>query len=182
MLEIYTLLNPKVANYNGTGGIPAITPQDIAACLGRIQVTGPALLVRTMAGDLSSLKPLQQAFRQHVAHMAMLKHWKAGPKYNDYFEGLCESVLHFYIIPSKCGRCEGRGHVTLITKQVIECPVCAGVGNKEVSERSKARVASIPSSTWDDVWGDRYEHARDILVAWEGQADHATKRVFWSDP
>ena len=79
MLEIYTLLNPKVANYNGTGGIPSLTPEDVAASLAHIPITGPALLVRTMSGDVSSLRPLQQAFRQHVAHMAMLKHWKTGP-------------------------------------------------------------------------------------------------------
>jgi len=181
MMEIYTLLNPKVANYNGTGGIPNITPEDVAACLGRIPIAGPALLVRAMSGDLSSLRPLQQAFRQHVAHMAMLKHWKTGPKFNDYFEGLCESVLHFYVIPSKCGRCHGHGQITLITKQVIPCPVCAGEGNKDVSERAKARAAGIPSSTWADVWEPRYEAARDVLVAWESMADSAAKRIFWDD-
>jgi len=182
MLEILTLLGPKPQNLNGTGGgIPEITSQDVAASLARIPITGPALLVRTMSGDLSSLRPLQQAFRQHVAHMAMLKHWKAGPKYNDYFEGLCEAVLHFYVIPSKCGRCHGHGQITLITKQVIPCPICAGEGNKDVSERAKARAAGIPSSTWDDVWTDRYEAARDVLMAWESIADSAVKRIFWED-
>jgi hypothetical protein len=180
MFELITLLNPKSPNYNGTGGgIPELTSQDVAASLSRIKITGPSLLVRTMAGDPTTLRPLIQAFRQHVAHMAMLKHWKTGPKYNDYFEGLCESVLHFYIIPSKCGRCHGHGQVTLITKQVIECPVCAGAGNKEISERAKYKAAGIPSSAWGDVWADRWDHARDVLVDWEWQADAAVKRLHW---
>jgi len=188
MLEIYTLLNPKVANLNGTGGIPSITPEDVSACLGRIQATGPALLVRTMAGDLSSLKPLHQAFRQHVAHLAMLKHWKTGPKYNDYFEGLCESVLHFYLKPRICYRCKGHTFVTLRTGQITDCPVCvrrdeygARVVVIDTMEKDKARAAGIPIETWLDTWQDRYRAARDILTSWEEQADHATKRVFRPD-
>jgi Zn finger protein HypA/HybF involved in hydrogenase expression len=137
------------------GGIPLISSQDIAACLGRIQATGPALLVRTMAGDLSSLKPLQQAFRQHVAHMAMLKHWSVGPNFSACFEGLCVAALHLYLIPDTCGRCEGRGSVQLQTMQVIDCPVCKGVGHRDVKEEDKARIASIPFSFWLNTWADR---------------------------
>ena len=51
MLEIYSLLNPKVANYNGTGGVPSLTPEDVSASLALIPITGPALLVRTMSGE-----------------------------------------------------------------------------------------------------------------------------------
>ena len=181
MLEIYTLLNPKVANYNGTGGIPSIVPEDVAACLGRIKIEGPALLVRAMSGDISCRKQLLQIFRQSVAHMAMLKHWKTGPKYADYFEGMVESVLHFYIIPDTCGRCHGHGDITRRDTQRVVCPVCEGAGHRDVSESDKARAAAIPRSTWDDTWADRYTAAKDILVAWEDMADHATKRLWWED-
>ena len=181
MLEIYGLLGPKVASLNGTGGIPSIVPEDVAACLGRIKIDGPALLVRTMAGDLSSRKPLTQIFRQHIALMASQKHWKTGPKFNDYFEGLVECVLHFYLIPDTCRRCHGAGDVTLRTQQVLTCPVCNGAGHKDVREADKARAAAIPMSTWSDTWADRYTMARDILTAWEGMADRATKRLFWED-
>jgi hypothetical protein len=180
MLEVLTLLNPKSPNYNGTGGgIPELTSQDVAASLSRIKIPGPSLLVRTMAGDPTTLRPLIHEFNQNVAKMAMLKHWKAGPKFNDYFDGLCESALHFYIIPSKCGRCHGHGRITLVTKQTMDCPVCAGSGNKEISERSKARAAGIPLVFWEDTWGQRFEYASGILVDWESQADQALKRVFW---
>lgn len=181
MMEIYTLLNPKVANYNGTGGVPSLTPEDVAACLGRIEIAGPALLVRAMSGDATCYKPLLQIFRQSVAHMAMLKHWKTGPKYVDYFEGLVECVLHFYILPDTCRRCHGAGDVKLRTQQVTPCPVCNGAGHKDVRETDKARAANIPMSTWSDTWADRYTMARDILTAWEAIADHATKRLWWDD-
>ncbi|HUV92193.1 MAG TPA: hypothetical protein VMV80_03825 [Anaerolineales bacterium] len=181
MLEIYSLLNPKVANYNGTGGIPSLTPEDVSASLALIPITGPALLVRTMSGDLSSLRPLQQAFRHHVAHMAMLKHWKNGPKYNDYFEGLCEAVLHFYLVPNICGRCKGRGEVKQRDGRILKCPVCDGAGRRDADDKAKARAAGIPISFWMDTWSDRYTMAWDLLTAWDGQADDSARRVFWND-
>jgi hypothetical protein len=185
MLELLTMLGPKPQNLNGTGGgIPLITSQDVAASLSRIKITGPSLLVRTMAGDPTTLRSLIQAFRQHVAHMAALKHWKTGPKYNDYFEGLCESVLHFYLKPRICYRCKGHAFVTLRTGQIIDCPVCvrldeygARVAVIDTMEKDKARAAGIPIETWLDTWQDRYRAARDILTAWESEADSAVKRV-----
>lgn len=181
MLEIYTLLNAKAVNYNGTGGIPDITPEDVAACLGRIPITGPALLVRTMSGDYSCLAGLTQAFRQHVAHLAMIKRWKTGPSFPGHFDGLCESALHYFIIPNTCGRCRGRGSVALRTLQIVPCPVCTGVGHREPRESDKARTAGIPWATWDDTWADRYVMARSILSDWEDQADRATRRLWRPD-
>ncbi len=186
MMEIYTLLNPKTPNYNGTGGIPSIVPEDVAACLGRIKTNGPALLVRTMAGDLSSRKPLAQIFRQNVALMASQKRWKTGPKFWDYFEGMVECVLHFYLKPRICYRCKGRLTVATRAGPVIDCPVCVRINedgqkvvNREPMEKDKARAANIPMLIWQDVWADRYTMARDILTAWEGEADMATKRLWW---
>ena len=181
MLEIYTLLNPKVANYNGTGGIPAITPEDVAACLGRIEIAGPGLLVRAMSGDATCYKPLTQVFGQHLAHLAMLKHWKTGPSFWAHFDGLRDCVLHYYILPDTCRRCRGPGDITRRDTQRVVCPVCEGAGHRDVSESDKARTAAIPRSTWEDTWADRYTAARDILVAWEDMADHATKRLWWVD-
>ncbi len=181
MMEIYSLLNPKVANYNGTGGIPNITPEDVAACLGQILTEGPGLLVRTLAGDISSLKPLRQALRQNMAHMAMLKHWKTGPLYWDYFDGLCASALHFYVVSNTCGRCRGRGEVKQRDTKIVKCPTCDGAGRREADEKDKARAAGIPISLWLDTWADRYTMAWDLLTAWESEADGAAKRVFWKE-
>jgi hypothetical protein len=181
MLEIYTLLNPKVANYNGTGGSPAITPEDVAACLGRIQIRGPGLLVRAMAGDPSCLSPLRVIFGQNLAQMANLKRWKTGPTFWPYMDGLRDSVLHFYVIPDSCHRCHGHGSITLCTQQVIACPLCEGVGRKEPKETDKARSAQINIETWRATWAGRYTDARAILSDWEDIADRATKRLWWQD-
>ena len=188
MLEIYALLNPKVANYNGTGGVPSLTPEDVAACLGRIKIAGPALLVRAMSGDATCYKPLLQIFRQSVAHMAMLKHWKTGPKYVDYFEGLVESVLHFYLKPRICGRCRGHTFITLRTGERRDCPVCVRIdGNGarvvviDTMETDKARAAGIPIETWRDVWKDRYEAAKSILSEWESMSDGETRKLWRPD-
>lgn len=181
MLEIYSILNPKVANYNGTGGIPAVTPEDVAACLGRIPIQGPSLLIRCMVGDSSSLPPLRQIFGQHLAQMSNLKKWKTGPTFWHHMDGLRDSVLHFYVLPDRCGRCQGHGSVTLSTKQVISCPLCEGIGRKEPKETDKARAADIPWASWSDIWADRYVDAHSVLSDWEGQADRATKRIWWVD-
>ena len=186
MLEIYTLLNPKVANLNGTGGIPAITPEDVSFCLAKIKERGPSLLIRAQLMDDVAYREMRVLFRQHVAHLAMLKHWKTGPKFADYFEGLCDSVLHFYMNPRICYRCNGRTEVRLRTGQVIDCPLCTGrdehgekVNKIEPMERDKARAAGIPIETWRDVWADRYLAARDILLAWDGEADRIVRRLWW---
>lgn len=181
MLEIYTLLNPKVANYNGTGGIPAITPEDVAACLGRIEIAGPGLLVRAMSGDATCYKPLTQVFGQHLAHLAMLKHWKTGPSFWAHFDGLRDCVLHYYILPDTCRRCRGHGHITQRDTQRVVCPVCEGAGHKDVRESDKARAAGIPWASWSDTWADRYVDARAILAGWEEQADRSTRRLWWRD-
>ena len=181
MLEIYTMLNPKVANYNGTGGVPAITPEDVAACLGQIPIPGPALLVRAMAGDDTCLHPLSQTFGQHLAHLAMLKHWKTGPTFWHHFDGLRDCVLHFYLTPDTCKRCHGHGSVTLTTKQVITCPLCEGIGRKEPADLHKARIAGIPRASWEDTWADRYVDARAILSDWEYEADRSVKKLWWPD-
>lgn len=181
MMEIYTLLNPKVANYNGTGGSPAVTPEDVAACLGRIPIRGPSLLVRSMAGDYACLSPLRVVFGQYLAHMASLKKWKTGPTFWHHMDGLRDSVVHFYVIPDSCHRCHGQGSITLCTKQVISCPLCEGIGRKEPKEMDKARAADIPWASWSDTWADRYVDARAILSEWEDQADRAAKRLWWVD-
>ena len=152
MMEIYTLLNPKTPNYNGTGGIPSIVPEDVAACLGRIEIAGPGLLVRAMSGDATCYKPLTQVFGQHLAHLAMLKHWKTGPSFWAHFDGLRDCVLHYYILPDTCRRCRGPGDITRRDTQRVVCPVCEGAGHRDVSESDKARAAAIPRSTWDDTW------------------------------
>ena len=179
MMEIYTLLNPKVANYNGTGGIPNITPEDVAACLGQIPIQGPSLLIRCMVGDASSLAPLRQIFGQHLAQMANLKKWKTGPTFWHHLDGLRDSVLHCYLLGERCRRCHGRGHITQQETQRIICPACEGVGVKEPKETHKARTAQIHIDTWRDTWGDRYDQAKCILTDWESQADRATRRLWW---
>ncbi len=179
MMEIYSLLNPKGANYNGTGGIPDITPEDVAACLGQIPIAGPGLLVRAMSGDPTCYKPLTQIFGQHLAHRAMLKRWRTGPSFYHHLDGLRDAVLHYYVLPDTCRRCRGLGFITQRDTQHIECPVCEGAGHKDVRESDKARVAGIPWTTWDDTWADRYVDARAILVDWEDQADRATRKLWW---
>ena len=182
MLEIYTLLNPKVSNYgDAKGGIPNITPEDVAACLGRIPITGPALLVRALAGDDTCREPLTTALRQHMAHLSMLKRWKVGPKFWDYFEGMVSATVQYYLLPDTCRRCKGQGSITRMKTQVVPCPVCNGAGHKEPKESDKAASAGIPRSTWDDTWADRYAQARGVLSGWEDMADQATKRIWWKE-
>jgi len=181
MKEIFTRMNARTANYNGTGGIPSISPEDVAACLAKIKERGPSLLIRAQLMDDVAYRELRALFRQHVAHLAMIKHWKTGPKFAEYFDGLCDSVLHYYLVPDTCGRCHGHGHITRSDSAIIPCPVCAETGHREVSERDKAKTAGIPISLWKDVWEERYTAARDILVAWETEADRVIKRLWWED-
>ena len=181
MLEIYTLLNPMVPSYGLGTGAPSVTAQDVAACLGSIKIAGPALLVRTMAGDVSCHLPLLQTFRQHVAHLAMVKRWKTGPSFSAHFDGLCESVVHFYVLPDTCRRCRGRETIVRQDGHATVCPVCMGAGHREVNESDKARAASIPWATWCDTWADRYVTARTVLEEWEDMADRATLRLWWRD-
>jgi len=182
VLEIYSLLNPKVSNYgDAKGGIPEITPEMVAACLGQIPITGPALLVRTMAGDDTCREPLTTALRKHMAYLASLKRWKTGPKFWDYFEGLVRASVHFYVLPDTCKRCKGRGEIVRMKTRVEKCRLCQGAGRKEPREADKAAFAGIPRATWDDTWADRYAQARGVLSEWEDLADRATKRIWWRE-
>ena len=180
MLEIHTLLNPKVSNYgDARGGTPNVTPEMVAASLARAP-DGARALIRVMVGDTSSWAALKREYRRAFTIEANRRRWKPGPTLPKYLDGIAHTALMLYVHPPMCRRCKGRGSVLPRGHEVpITCPVCQGAKIRDINEADKAQMAGIPYSTWRDTWEDRYKDAVAILHEWEDEADRATKRVFW---
>jgi len=163
--ELLAMLAVKVQHYNpSSGGIPTITPEDVAHILAKIKSPRATLYARIKysgqdewAKDLASLMRTQVL--QEVEDIAR---WRG--KGGDWVLKLCQMALVESIDPNTCSWCNGVAEVTLEDGQRIECGGCSGTGHRPWRDKDRARLAGITPSAWCNYWSERYRTIQQLTV------------------
>jgi hypothetical protein len=151
-------------------GIPIISAEDVLHALGRIQLTGPKLLLRVkymcqsqFMGDL-----------EHEFDKRIKKEWKQSnwtyPLERDFdrFRAcLNKMALLETINPDKCMACGGIGSQTHSTGRIEKCGICYGLGKKKLSDSARARYLGMKQQTYTKTWTDIYDNIYQISQEWE---------------
>lgn len=134
----------------GFGGAPTLTCQDVAGALAGAHRFGYLLVLAKYADDNASSQLLWTELAKEIAAERKIDYEKA--------RGVALACLFPVISPMRCSHCHGRGTIYPRSKGMTReeaaypCRHCEETGRGEVSERQKASMAQIASTTWHDSW------------------------------
>lgn len=197
--ELLALLTAKIQRFQvAPGGIPFLTPQDMAQALAYIGKYNPNAAIFTR------FKYLREYFRAEDIALRMRRKigvdlvcgdWKVPRK--EFILDLCYLALCESVDPHTCPWCLGRektlvdqemaeaaqrdikpGQTVLKEGQLIVCSLCHGTGKRTIKQSDRSRLMGVTESAWSHSWADKY---RDIQVhtvdRWEGVIDALRPRL-----
>lgn len=189
---------PKTANLNGgAGGIPELTPMDIAAALSYMKLSDfetryirAALLQSEAWGPTSELG---YAAWDWAVSKAIRENWNI-PRGKETLRR-----LSFVAIASRidrrhfvCGNCGGSGMIRIVSK-LVRCEECAGKwtdpdsameigdGRKKLSSRYYGKLLNMDKNTYKATWEPRLLTLLADLHAIEGKVVSRMKKVIFED-
>lgn len=169
--EILARLCPKVATLDarGGGGIPELTPLDVAAALAGL-APGPYHLARlAWVDDHRAESDLVQALSLAVSP-------PRRPEDRPPWLGALALAIAEYCWPPRCGECEGHGVVW--TPKPGACLGCHGTGRGRWTEEKMAEAVGVDREAWRRVWRGRYERAYRCVSGWGSEVmSHLTRRL-----
>ena len=150
--ELISKLTAKMRQIDGVGfgGSPTLTSQDVAGALAGAHRFGYLLVLAKYADDNTSSQLLWTELAQEIAKDRGIDYEKA--------RGIALACIFPVVSPMRCHHCHGRGTIYPRTKgqtreeAAYPCRHCEGTGRGEISERQKASMAQIASTTWHDTW------------------------------
>ena len=199
--ELLARLNPTVMSFGmGSGGIPELTRQDIAAALGMVKgndigrillevlhwdprLPGVLEALQAMAMTLVRERMLERHEAEFAAEYRALMGDKAAahdldrirgdawPKDPDVQRRIVQMVVCELATPNACWACCGRGHAT-IEARLHQCPECEGKGALEVTDAKRARFMGWSKQRWADDRKGRAMH-RWLLGEFRARAEAA---------
>lgn len=173
--ELMSMLAPHGPRITGMGfgGIPSLTPQDIAGALGMGGLDRPAYWFGLLkyAGDDSVAHRVNQCIRIGVGAIAKDQGWKLTDR---ELACLCEITLREGLTSPVCPACNGSGSVA-----AKDCERCHGVGRIPMSSRQRAAWMGVPETTWRRVWKPRADDCYRIVVRWESAVEMHLRKHFW---
>lgn len=136
----------------GSGGAPALTQSDAAACCSGLSDSQYELLTAKWARYEGVLPRLAYRLMSEVTcDMAVREKWEI-PRGRLYMRKMTLLALAEVLDPQICRRCKGTqfiGHRT--------CPSCRGTGHRRLHGAQRARIIGCDKSRWYRVWAPRYE-------------------------
>lgn len=150
----------------GFGGFPSVTWDDIAAGLAGTNRLGYLLLLSKYTDD-------RNANSLFIAELAKEIEVEKNCAINIALR-VAVACSFPVINPMRCPTCHGRGTIfprkkgKSILDTVRKCHVCDGNGYRQLSERKRADIAGIASSTWHDSW-KKYCNKKEKFL-WEIEA------------
>ncbi len=185
-------LKPKNVRFDtGIGGIPDLTPEDIAAGLAGCN-PGPVYLgLYKYSGDHTALVPLEQHVFVHVGIQAYAKglfddqQYSAVCRYmNQWMKGtkaessnalteqertwcktlhqLARLLVDDAVFENRHRTCGGTGFY-----QGRICKGCGGTGRKPSSGRDNARFLNVEKNVWIRHWQPLFERFVPMMQSWE---------------
>ena len=165
--ELMTMLNPKNVRFDsGSGGVPTMTWDDVAAAAGMAGLTRAERCVFWVkyCDDVNSVDELLNCIKSELLSMSALDGWRKGFKIST-LHGLARLALINEVDNRKCKSCGGTGFV----KAVI-CKPCESSGVRQMSNRRMAKLCQIDEKAWRNTWSDRYSDLLLTIGDWEHSA------------
>ena len=148
------LVPQSVALDSVSGGKTEITSSDVAAALGFGNLSPAACnygLAKYCASKLAA-NELMAFFNDIIKKQVKTEQWTQGLKST---EGLAQLMMLEGVYGVHCNKCKGRGiavHCKGGRGISKDCEKCHGTGLGAHSERRRAGIANISSSSWDRHW------------------------------
>ncbi len=185
-------LKPKTVRFDtGVGGIPDLTPEDIAAGLAGCK-PGPVYLgLYKYSGDYTALIPLEQHVFAHIGIQAYAQKIFDDQKYSavcrymnqwikctparradaltEQERAWCKTLHQLVrllvddvVYENRHRACGGTGFY-----QGRICTGCGGTGRKPSSGRDNARFLNVEKNVWIRHWQPLFERFVPMLQSWE---------------
>ena len=152
--ELLAFLTAKTQRFQvSPGGIPTLTPEDIAHALGLIKIPEAALYARVKYAGDPGLEKLALAIRRWALLRKANAAWRIPRK--DFLLDIARLVVWEDIDPHTCTTCFGRAEVRPKSGPVILCNACRGTGRQQIRDCDRARLVGLSRSSWSDPWADR---------------------------
>ena len=163
--ELLARLQPKITSYRPGGGIPELTPLDIAAALAGAHPNAQRTALAAFAGFNEPLLPgLVEA---RLSRLAIHEGWK-GWGGTDRLNRIARAAVSEYCEPPRCGECEGRAIV--YTPQPSSCGACNSSGYGRLRASQLCDAVGVSLGEWKAAWSGRYNRAYSIVSGWGSEA------------
>lgn len=199
--KLLARLNAKSPQLHiGSGGIPELTPQDIAAALGMVEdrigreifcmawwPDGANLTRKDLRDGLKNLLFDEYRIRHHEAYADRLeRHLLDKPQLRDKakywpvqvsrYGQIADAVVLEICAPKICKQCGGRGEM-IIESRVISCESCKGLGLLAASHAWRAERIGVGDTAYRDTWKPVYEWLYDRASRRESAAAQQLARA-----
>jgi hypothetical protein len=147
------------------GGVPTLTPQDIAAAIG-LELTEEegAYMLSRYSKDMQQYRDARVFWFERVMAEAKRNGWKSADPLR--FKGLSDATLAEWMDDGNCKGCDGVGTQMTETGRVENCPVCDGTRRRWPSERQTARaIGGISVQAYRETWIPRVGWCRRWLAS-----------------
>lgn len=171
--ELLARLQPNITSYRPGGGIPELTPLDIAAGLAGAPPYAQRTALAAFAGFPEPLLPgLVEARLMRLAKHEGWKGWEETGRLNR----IARAAVWEYCEPPRCGGCEGRG--VIYAPQPRNCEGCNGSGYGRLSASRLCDAIGLSLGEWKAAWRYRYDRAYGIVAGWGSEAlQHLARRL-----
>lgn len=173
--ELLARLNPKVTSYHPRGGLPELTPLDIAAALAGAPQNAQRTALAAFAGFQEPLLP--RLVEARLWRLGKAEGWRAD---GDRLRRIAKIAVIEYCEPPRCGECEGRAIV--YSPQPSNCQACNGSGYGRLRASQLCDAIGLSLGEWKAAWRYRYDRAYGIVAGWGSEAlSHLRRRLSEDD-
>ncbi|WP_163832197.1 hypothetical protein [Spartinivicinus ruber] len=176
-MSAMTLLTPKSVKYEGVpGGMPTLTPEDVAAALGMGDLPREAYLLGLVKynNDKTVIHELDKLTQQFIITKGINEKWREPwptdkKKSLFFFLQFARQMINEVIFENTCQTCNGTGvyqHKSFTRK----CR-CSN-GKRALTKAELAEKCCITYKSWCQTWHARYLECLDELHSWDKKVNH----------
>ncbi len=172
--ELLGLLAAKCQHFAAApGGIPGLTPEDLAHALGTMHEEGLRLFARVKyVGEAEWIDDLVGVLFRKVTITLDIGTWRVPRR--DFIRDMCRLAIIEAIDPQTCLFCGGTA-IAIESNKVVPCKHCHE-GKRRVRDMDRAHAMGCIKSSWSQHWSDRYEEVRLIVDCWDDRLEGALRK------
>lgn len=160
------------------GGIPSLTPQDIAAAVALSCTPFEAsLLLSRYAHDGQQFREARAYWFEVVMAEKQLRGWTSEEP--GQFKALSDATLDEWIGDHRCKACKGTKEAVIDAQKVV-CDACGGSGIRYPSDRAMGRSIGVGRTAYANHWKHRVDWCRREILRIEARAVYALGRALYN--
>jgi len=174
-VEALARLNPKNVRFDvGSGGIPELTPEMVAAACAGLPDLAYRLALVKYAGQRDQVQHLAIRTLMEAAGMAVRGGW--GKPRPGQLTGISRYAIWKVVGYQHCEVCSGSGKRLDDRRRSWNCPGCGGTGLARMDDAIESEVAGFSEEDWRNVWRRRAEQLEGVLDSLDGRVKAHIRR------